>query len=238
MQLIPYESASSRQVRFAIVILSKELSEIENDIVEFHRQMYAFDREYQRRLGDLAEAVSALRIELGIHQQPQYGEAAPVLTHLADAEYQLLKTAYRQAAKLCHPDRLPDCRRQAGLQLFDRLNKAYHLQDVVTVEHILWLLQSGQAFAKHSVILSDNTLLLKRKELLGYLLEQKKDQLNSLKMREEYDVSNRDNWNILLYDYQTRLEDELATLRGQINARTTIQANAQTSIRHNKKPEL
>ncbi len=218
MQLIPYESANSRQVRFAIVTLSKALAKVEEDIADFHRSLYAFDREYQRRLGDLADAVLALRIELGIHQQPQYGEATPVLTHLAEAEYQLLKTAYRQAAKLCHPDRLPDYRRQAGLQLFDQLNKAYHLQDLVTVEHILWLLQSGQAFAKNNIILSDTVLLLKRKELLGYLLEQKKDQLNSLKMREEYDVSNRDNWNILLYDYQTRLEDELATLRGRINA--------------------
>ncbi len=228
MQLIPYESANSRQVRFAIVTLSKALAKVEEDIADFHRSLYAFDREYQRRLGDLADAVSALRIELGIHQQPQYGEAAPVLTHLAEAEYQLLKTAYRQAAKLCHPDRLPDCRRQTGLQLFDQLNKAYHLQDVVTVEHILWLLQSGQAFAKNNIILSDTVLLLKRKELLGYLLEQKKDQLNSLKMREEYDVSNRDNWNILLYEYQTRLEDELATLRGRINA--------QRNARHKNKP--
>ncbi len=225
MKLIPYESDSTRKVRFEIVLLSEQLAKVENEIAEFYRAIYAFDREYQQRLGDLAEAVLALRIELGLNEKPgQYDEVAPVLTHLVESEYQLLKAAYRQAAKLCHPDYLPEHQREIGLQLFDTLNKAYHLQDLVTVEHILWLLQSGQAFVNHTVILSDKELLEKRKTLLGYLIEQKKDQLNQLRIREEYDVSNRDNWNILLYDYQTRLEDELAILRGQANA---IRANTE-----------
>ncbi len=225
MPLIPHESDSTRKIRFDIVLLNEELLSIEDEIDAFHRAMYAFDREYQKRLGDLAEAVLALRVELGLNDRVgEYDEVAPVLTHLVESEYQLLKAAYRQAAKLCHPDYLPESQKAVGLQLFDSLNKAYHLQDLVTVEHILWLLQSGQAFVNHTVILTDKDLLEKRKELLNYLIEQKKDQLSQLRIREEYDVSNRDNWNILLYDYQTRLEDELAVLRGQANA---MRANAE-----------
>lgn len=217
--LIPFETPDTRQLRFDIVVLDKQLAEVEKAIADFHRAVYAFEREYQRRLGDLAEAVSALRLQLGVHEQTQhYDEAAPVLTHLAATEYELLKTAYRQAAKLCHPDRLPAERRTEGLHLFDALNKAYHLQDLVSVEHILWLLQSGQAFSATPLIISRAELLTKRKELLGCLIIQKKDQLEQLKIREDYDVSNRDNWNILLYDYQTQLEDELAVLRGRIKA--------------------
>lgn len=215
MNLIPFESDETRQIRFDIVELLQTLNETEQAIEAFRRAMYAFDREYQRRLGDVAEAVLVLRAQLGMNEQYEYGEATPVATLLADAEYNALKTAYRQAARLCHPDHLPSEHREIGWQLFDTLNKAYHLQDLVTVEHILWLLQSGQAFSATHVIITDHDLLAKRKELLGYLIEQKKDQLNQLRMREEYDVSNRDNWNILLYDYQTRLEDELATLRGR-----------------------
>ncbi len=227
--LIPHENNKTKKIRFDIVVLGKKLAKIESDIAEFHRAIYAFDREYQRRLGVLAEAVLNLRIELGLQKEtPQYNEAAPVLTHLVDSEYQLLKSAYRQAAKLCHPDHLPDNHRAIGLQLFDTLNKAYHLQDLVTVEHILWLLQSGQAFSDTDVIIVDKDLLKKRKELLGYLIEQKIDQLTQLKMREEYDVSNRDNWNILLYDYQTQLEDELAMLRGKANAIRKQAENQQT----------
>ncbi len=224
--LTPHESDNIRKIRFDIVILAKKLAKIENDIANFYRAMYAFDREYQHRLGDLADAVLQLRIELGLQKKTgQYDEVAPVLTHLVDEQYQLLKIAYRQAAKLCHPDHLPDNQRAIGLQLFDKLNKAYHLQDLVTVEHILWLLKSGQAFSSTEVVISDENLLKKRKELLGYLIEQKTDQLTQLRMKETYDVSNRDNWNILLYDYQTGLEDELAMLRGRANAMRKLQNN-------------
>lgn len=211
--LIPYESDVIRQVRFDIVALSQQLADIEADIQAFHIAMYAFEREYQRRLGDLAESVLVLRAQLGMIDSKNL--AVPSVTQLADAAYQQLKSAYRQAAKLCHPDRLSDPHRDIGLALFDTLNKAYHLQDLVSVEHILWLLQSGQAFSDTPVILTNAELLRKRKALLTHLITQQTDQLTQLKMREEYDVSNRDNWNILLYDYQTRLEDELAMLRGR-----------------------
>ncbi len=203
--LIPHESDSTRQLRFDIVNLSQQLADIEADIEALHNAMYAFEREYQRRLGDLAESVLLLRAQLGLTDSNSV--AAPAITQLAEADYQQLKAAYRQAAKRCHPDYLPAKQREIGLTLFDTLNKAYHLQDIVTVEHILWLLQSGQAFSTTPVVLSDAELLKKRKHLLTQLITQQTDRLAQLKMREDYDVCNHDNWNILLYDYQTRLED-------------------------------
>lgn len=216
MMLIPHESDATRQIRFDIVTLGQALADVEADIDAFERAMYAFEREYQKRLGDIAEAVLVLRAQLGMLSEQS--KAAPSITQLADDDYQQLKVAYRLAAKLCHPDYLPDNRREMGLSLFDTLNKAYHLQDIVTVEHILWLLQSGQAFSDTPVVINDSELLQKRKILLEYLIAQQTDRLAQLKMREDYDVSNRDNWNILLYDYQTQLEDELAMLRGRANA--------------------
>lgn len=211
-QLIPHESPQARQLRYDIVSLSQTLEAIEHNISAFHHALYAFEREYQNRLGDLAEAVTVLRAQLGISNSAN--QITPPLTQLADADYRQLKTAYRQAAKLCHPDHLPDDRREAGLQLFDALHKAYHLQDLVQVEHILWLLQSGQAFNCNAVITTPE-LLARRKNLLELLIVQQQDHLAQLKMREDYDVGNRDNWNILLYDYQVQLEDELAMLRGR-----------------------
>lgn len=211
--LIPHESDSVRQIRFDIATLSQQLTAIEADISEFQRDIYAFEREYQQRLGDIAESVLILRAQLGMLDSGAV--TTPVATQLTDEAYQQLKSAYRQAAKLCHPDYLSDKHKETGLSLFDTLNKAYHLQDLVTVEHILWLLQSGQAFSDTPVVISTGELLYKRKALLAYLITQQTDHLEQLKMREDYDVSNRDNWNILLYDYQMRLEDELAMLRGR-----------------------
>lgn len=211
-KLIPHEGNKAQQLRYEIVGLKQTLETIETKIDAFHHAMYAFEREYQRRLGDLAEAVVLLRAQLGMSERGR--SVTSVQTQLADEDYQQLKIAYRQAAKLCHPDRLSAAHQTVGLQLFDTLNKAYRLQDLVQVEHILWQLQSGHAFNNTKVI-TTYALLAKRKTLLELLIVQQQDRLAQLKMREDYDVSNRDNWNILLYDYQTQLEDELAMLRGR-----------------------
>lgn len=214
MNLILYDSQRSRQLRFDIRQLEQSLQEIAVEIATFHQAQYAFEREYQNRLGEMAEAVVRLRVQLGMaDSSPQHKEA---ITILAEPEQQQLKMAYRQAAKLCHPDTLSDAQREEGLALFDCLNKAYRLQNLVQVEHILWLLQSGQAFNQCPIVIVSEDLLSRRVILLKQLITQQQDNLAQLKMREDYDVSNPDNWNILLYDYQVQLEDELAMLRGRV----------------------
>lgn len=214
MTLIPHESDAVRQLRYDIAILSQNLDGVEQQITAFQQAQYAFEREYQNRLGDLAEALVALRAQLGM-QQSQHS-FTPAITQLADDDYVQLKKAYRQAAKLCHPDYLSDKHRKIGWLLFDSLNKAYHLQDLVQVEMILWLLQTGQAFSDSPLVITHKALLIRRKNLLEQLITQRQDYLEALKRSESYDISNPDNWNILLYDYQTQLEDELAMLRGRI----------------------
>lgn len=214
MNLILYDSQRSRQLRFDIRQLEQSLQEIAVEIATFHQAQYAFEREYQNRLGEMAEAVVRLRVQLGMaDSSPQHKEA---ITILAEPEQQQLKMAYRQAAKLCHPDTLSDAQREEGLALFDCLNKAYRLQNLVQVEHILWLLQSGQAFNQCPIVIISEDLLSRRVILLKQLITQQQDNLAQLKMCEDYDVSNPDNWNILLYDYQIQLEDELAMLRGRV----------------------
>ncbi|MGY0398630.1 MAG: J domain-containing protein [Ostreibacterium sp.] len=217
MNLIRYESKNISNIRFDIICLIKKLATIETDIAEFHSTIEEFNREYQYRLGDLAKSVLVLRQQLGLDES---GYTKKNITmQLATSDYCQLKIAYRKAAKLCHPDRLPNNYRQIGLQLFDTINKAYQLQDLVTIEHILWLLETKQAFTNTTVIITDPKLLIKRKALLVQMIEQKKDQLTQFKNQENDDVSNSDNWNSLLYDYQIQLEDELALLRHQINAK-------------------
>ncbi|PIE42041.1 MAG: hypothetical protein CSA47_02310 [Gammaproteobacteria bacterium] len=192
--------------------MGKQLSAIELAIDDFQRTLYAFDREYQRRLGDLVESVLTLRARLGL---TAVNTASVTVTKLTDERFKQLKSAYRKASKLCHPDHLSVEQLDAGLELFDTLNKAYRLQDITMVEYILWQLQTGQAFQKQAIFISDIALLQQQRNILEHLIVQKTDILAQLKTSEDYDVSNKDNWNILLYDYQTQLEDELAVLRGK-----------------------
>ncbi len=64
--IIPYESEQIQQVRYDIVLLKEQLLEVEKKIDVFHQCQYEFDLEYQNLLGDLADAVFALRVELGM----------------------------------------------------------------------------------------------------------------------------------------------------------------------------
>jgi|GEM_PF-5432183 len=213
MNLIFYESPSVQQAKLTIIALEKILETLTTTIEGRQQVIAAFDREYHHRLGDLTKALSQLRTELGM--SPHLSATSPPARsrHLNDEDEMRLKRAFRQAAKRCHPDYLTPETSERGKQLFDRLHKAYRLRDLTTVENILWLLKSGQAFHSSPIIITDRELILWQKKLLVETITQKQEQLKTLQSGENQRLSDTRQWNAALYDYQTQLEDELAQLR-------------------------
>lgn len=195
-----------------------QTDKIEAEINAYQQAIAAFDSAYRNRLGDLSDAVLALRKTLGIQSSPSHTPSAAQLT---DEDYQLLKSLYRQAAKLCHPDFAWAHLAQAQA-LFDRLSKAYRMGDLLLVRYLFWQLKSGVAYDVQRVIFH-TTLSDELSEILQLRQNQLAAQLEVLKKTEAYDVRQTDNWNILLYDYQTQLEDELALLRTRLDQQSKQQ---------------
>lgn len=83
----------------------------------------------------------------------------PARQTLSEEEQQRLKTAYRRASRLCHPDMVAEEFAEQATRQFQALNDAYKQNDLATVEKILHSLQSGGGFVAASEQVDDQDRL-------------------------------------------------------------------------------
>ncbi|MGB4497228.1 MAG: hypothetical protein WBI40_00895 [Methylococcaceae bacterium] len=156
-RLAVYEDPQIQGLKLELKILNNRFVELTEIEAEIDRTINEFNTEYMRRLGDLIDEILRIQIalcndeedkqeaerdyeEFGRNYQHQMDDAVQYLT--AD-EKQQLKTAFRQASRLCHPDKLSDGFKERGEAYFKKLINAYHRQDLHQVEAILHELQTG-----------------------------------------------------------------------------------------------
>ncbi len=84
------------------------------------------------------------------HGDYQQQRAEPEPEQLDDEELKRLKTAYRKASRLCHPDMVADGLKEKAAVQFQALNAAYSMNDLARVEEILASLESGGGFVAAS----------------------------------------------------------------------------------------
>ena len=90
-------------------------------------------------------------------------EAFENLITLNDEEKKELKSLYKQAARLCHPDIVPDELKEKAHDLMQKLNEAYSQKDISKVKEILYSLQNGTSFEVSSETIEDKELLKSEK---------------------------------------------------------------------------
>ena len=78
---------------------------------------------------------------------------------LSDEEEQTLKTAFRRAARLCHPDLVSDELKEQAHHIMQALNLAKDKSDLAAVEEILFKLQNGLGFEVASSTITDKKVL-------------------------------------------------------------------------------
>ena len=82
----------------------------------------------------------------------------PPSNNLSEEEKGELKKLYKQAANKCHPDKLPDDKKEIGTQMFKELESAYRQQDLKTVRQIWQKLQDGDWRAGSAIIVNPQIL--------------------------------------------------------------------------------
>jgi cell division protein FtsB len=155
--LTVYEDPQIQGLKLELKLLENRLNELTDTQADLEREINEFNGEYFRRLGGLIEEILKRRAELCGDEtekqqaqqdyeefergyQQQLEDAPQTLT---PDELQALKTAYRKASRLCHPDKLADEFKAQGEAFFKELSDAYRRQDLKRVMEILTALETG-----------------------------------------------------------------------------------------------
>lgn len=171
-------------LRFQLQVLELRLESLSDEKAELERRLITFNRRYDDALGDLIQRILKARAELALllaarrkdkkkreeaeatareaeqayeeysrqHKALREAEPVPVLDEKAERE---LKTLYRKACSLCHPDKVPEEKKETAHRVFVKLQEAYKSNDLASIREIYEVLQSGGLPGSRSTTLSE-----------------------------------------------------------------------------------
>jgi hypothetical protein len=172
------------RLRFQLETLELRLESLSDEKGDLERRLITFNRRHDDALGDLIQNILKARAELARllvalkkkvnenteveadareaeeayrdysrqHEDLQRLEPLPKLDEEAERE---LKSLYRKACGLCHPDKLPEEKKEAAHHVFVELQDAYKCNDLPRVREIHETLAAGGLPGTRSTTLSE-----------------------------------------------------------------------------------
>jgi hypothetical protein len=170
-------------LRFHLETLELRLSSLSDEKADLERRMITFNRRHDDALGDLIQHLLKARAELARmrladrreakgceeaeaaardaeqaykdyawqHEELKRAEALPKLDDETERE---LKSLYRRACSLCHPDKVSEERKQDAHHFFVELQEAYKSNDLTRVRELYEVLKTGGILEARSTILN------------------------------------------------------------------------------------
>lgn len=171
-------------LRLQLGTLELRLESLSDEKSELERRLITFNRRHDDALGDLIKRILKARAELARlhaasqksakkkqedeatakeaeetykdyakhHEELQRSEPLPKLDVEAERE---LKSLYRKACGLCHPDKVPEEKKEAAHRVFVDLQEAYKGNDLTRVREIYETLAAGGLPGTRSNTLSE-----------------------------------------------------------------------------------
>ena len=188
-QLSIYIDTESEALRLELVVLEKQMAELQYQKDNCIQAINQFGMLYYVHLGARLQQILQLHIKIshyymqqeGLSEQEQceaqqqYQEAQQQfqdfqqesqqqqekmpVQQLDEEGLKLLKNAYRRASRLCHPDMVAEELKDKAKIIFQELVDAYQKQDIETVEKIWVSLQVGGVFDAASKKINDKEAL-------------------------------------------------------------------------------
>ena len=196
-QISTWQDPEVPALQLEIKSLEWQLASLEDEKADIEKQVYVFNIRHNLELGELISSILRLKKQLASLEQNQekinetekdyeeyqqnYEESkTKKLNNLTLDEQKTLKDKYRQATKLCHPDKVPDEQKKLAEQTFIELHTAFQSNDLEAVSRILSNLEQN-IFSSNSKIINQkakllahlSTLLQKRQTLEEMILSLK-----------------------------------------------------------------
>lgn len=231
--LVIFEDPKIQGLRAELKILEDRVNELSDEKIEYERIINNFNSEHMLRLGSVIEEILRLRAQLEnssideqVAQQEYHSfhnsyqqQLKNLPEHLTVNEKKILKSAYRRASRLCHPDKLVGEYKAKGEEIFKELNDAYRQQNLQMLEEILTSLESGLVMNVASDYIDDIALLQKRVAVLRGRISMLEDEIytlgNSDILKRIQSIEDTDKY---FSELKKELEMELTQLRGENEA--------------------
>lgn len=258
--LVASEFVDIARLRFHLETLELRLESLIDEKAELERRLVIFNRRYDDVLGDVIQRVLKARAERARlfvaerkkakereaaeaaaedaqeayeeysrqHEELQRAESPPKLNEDDERE---LKSLYRKACSLSHPDKVPEEKKEAAHHVFVELQDAYKSNDVARVREIYDTIKAGGLPETRSTTLSEVDTLKTAIAELEFTISKLAAELRALQESDGVRLINiagptETDWQTYLERQRQVLETELATIVSKIlDAQTEEEAD-------------
>lgn len=246
MGLVSYEDKEVYGLRLELKKLEVEYEDLSLEKINLESLLNDFNNQYYRKCGSLIESILLYRAQLQqqrANQNPQDQEKTEAFeeaqrdyeefhkdyaentedspVELSADDQKALKSAYRKASRLCHPDKVSDELKDQAAEVFKQLSEAYKAKNLKAVEKILESLECQKGFSIFSDTVSNADKLRKRIDEIKGKITSVKASIKTIKEDETYQtIEAVSNWDDYFSDMKVNLRTELDRL--QNTAETSI----------------
>ena len=250
--LVLADDVDIAQLRFELSVLELRLESLSNEKADLDRCLINFNRRHNQALGELIQRLLHARAELARlvaseqtkrkvrkeaeaearQAEEDYAEYSrqhdemrneAFLPSLSEDEERELKTVYRKACGLCHPDKFPEERKVVATDVFINLRAAYESNDLLKVREIYTALAASGLPAPRSTTLREVDKLKAAIAELEHAIIRTAAELAASHSADAYSLlaaagDNEVGWHEFFERQRALLEVELATVESQIIA--------------------
>lgn len=239
MGLASYEDTEVYGLRLELKMLEVKYEDLNLEKVSLESLLDDYNRQYYHKCGELIEAILLCRTKLQEQRatenpedeeqatafeeaQTDYEEfhkdyskiAEDLPVELSEDDEKELKSAYRRASRLCHPDKVSDELKGQAAEVFKQLSEAYKNKNLKVVEEILASLEGRKGFSIFSDTVTDADKLRKRIDEIQVKIASVKAEIKMIKEDDAYKIIEAVNsWNDYFSDMRVSLRTELERLR-------------------------
>lgn len=222
-----------------LAILKTEVRKLENQINAFDNEKTELEKiisEFQHRhtleLGDIILKILKLRkvkfktskekFDEAEQDEKQYREqfdleSSKKVRDLTDQEKSELKSKFRKATVLCHPDKVVNELKETAQKIFVELKSAYDQNDLSKVSEILTELEKGNFFRTTSETITEKDLLQVEITRLKRQIKIIENEIVSIKLSDTYrKVIEISDWDSYFEETRQKLNKELEYLERQL----------------------